>query len=189
MRMTLSQIMACALMRLDEELSSLSEYEDLFRQYANEGYQIVMRDHYKPRETMQIATDKDGKADIDGLEIIRVVSLKTQDGRDVWYNLSVDGRAIHTREKEKELSAVVEKECGMLLKNEDVPAFPEWAHSALADYICYRHLSAGNMAKQQRAQFYLNQFYQTVRRIRPQGMGSVTRLRNLYTVTDVRYRG
>lgn len=187
--MRLAEIMQLALRQLDEDPADISEYDDLFRRYADEGYQIVMRDHYKPRETMQIATDKDGKADIDGMEIIRVVSLKTQDGRDVWYNLSVDGRAIYTREKEKELSAVVEKECDMLLKNEDVPAFPEWAHSALADYICYRHLSAGNMAKQQRAQFYLNQFYQTVRRIRPQGMGSVTRFRNLYTVTDVRYRG
>lgn len=187
--MKLAEIMQLALRQLDEDPADISEYDDLFRRYADEGYQIVMRDHYKPREETVLFTDEDGKAYIDGMDIVRVISLKTQDGRDVWYNLSVDGGTLYTREKEKELNAVVEKECGMLLKDDDVPAYPQWAHSALADYICYRHLSAGNMGKQQRAQFYLNQFYQTIRRIRPQGMGSVTRFRNLYTVTDVRYRG
>ena len=187
--MRLAEIMMLALRQLDEDPADISEYDDLFRRYANEGYQIVMRDIYKPREKMLFFTDEDGKAMIGGMDIVRVISLTTQEGRDVWFNLSVDGEMLYTREKEKELYAVVEKECGMLLQESDVPAFPEWAHSALADYICYRHLSAGNMGKQQRAQFYLNQFYQTIRRIRPQGTGSVTRYRNLYEVTDARYRG
>ena len=65
---------------------------------------------------------------------------------------------------------------------------PAYAHAALSDYICYRHLSSGNLAKQSRAQFYQNSFYQEMNRIRPQGMGSVTRMRNLYEATDVRYR-
>ncbi|MEI3413646.1 MAG: hypothetical protein V8Q88_00480 [Christensenellales bacterium] len=70
---------------------------------------------------------------------------------------------------------------------QDEPQLPEYAHAALADYICYRHLSSGNLAKQSRAQFYQTSFYQAMQRIRPEGMGSVTRFRNLYEVTDARY--
>lgn len=185
--MRLAEIMQLALRQLDEDPADISEYDDLFRRYANEGYQIVMRDIYRPRERLTLTTDASGQAEMDGKNIVRVVQLTDGAGRDVWFDLAVDGKTIYTREKEKTLEAVCEMECGMLLHDSDEPAFPEWAHSALADYICYRHLSAGNMAKQSRAQFYLNTFYQTARRIRPQGTGSVTRMKNLYAVTDVRY--
>lgn len=187
--MRLAEIMQLALRQLDEDTADVSEYDDLFRRYANEGYQIVMRDFYKPRETVMIMTDDEGRACLDGTDIVRIISLEDGNRRPVWFSVSVDGRYVHTREKEKVLSAIAEKECGVLYDDADVPAFPEWAHSALADYICYRHLSAGNLAKQQRAQFFLQQFYQMARRIRPQGIGSVTRFKNLYTVTDARYRG
>lgn len=187
--MRLGEIMQLALRQLDEDPADISEYDDLFRRYANEGYQIVMRDILKPRARVTIETDDAGQAAIDGLGIVRIVELKDGAGRDVWFNLSVDGKAIYTREREKTLHAVCEMECGMLTLDQDEPAFPVWAHACLADYICYRHLSAGNMAKQSRAQFYLNAFYQTARRIRPQGTGSVTRMKNLYAVTDARYTG
>lgn len=185
--MKLAEIMQLALRQLDEDPADISEYDDLFRRYANEGYQIVMRDIYKPRERMTVETDARGAARIDEMGIVRIVELHGQDGREVRFDLDLDGRTIYTRAKEQTLEAIVEIECPMLEKDLDEPAFPEWAHSVLADYICYRHLSSGNLAKQSRAQFYLNAFYQNARRIRPQGMGSVTRMRNLYNVTDARY--
>lgn len=187
--MRLAEIMQLALRQLDEDTADISEYDDLFRRYANEGYQIVMRDIYKPRETVLLGTDEEGRASIEGKGIVRIIEIENEEKHNVWFNVSADGLYIHTREKEKTLYALAEKECGVLYDDADVPAFPEWAHSALADYICYRHLSAGNLAKQQRAQFFLQQFYQAARRIRPQGIGSVTRFKNLYTVTDARYRG
>lgn len=185
--MRLAEIMQLALRQLDEDPADISEYDDLFRRYANEGYQMIMRDFYRPRETAIFTTDKDGMAVIDGMDIVRVVEITNESGREVWFDLSVDGRFVYTREKEKTLTAIVEIECGQLADG-DEPEFPSFAHAALADYICYRHLSAGNAAKQARARFFLDAFYQTARRIRPQGMGSVTRFKNLYTVTDARYR-
>ena len=185
--MTLAQIMTLALRQLDEDPADISEYDDLFRMYANEGYQIVMRDMYKPREHFDFETDKSGTADIKDRGIIRIVELKDGWGRDIWFEMAVDGTTIYTREREKVLHAVAEIEAVPIYRDTDEPQFPEFAHGCLVDYVCYRHLSAGNMGKQQRAQFFLNQFYQQARRIRPQGMGSVTRMKNLYAVTDARY--
>ena len=185
--MTLSQVMQLALRQLDEDPADISEYDDLFRRYANEGYQIVMRDIYKPRKTITLMTDEHGTASLEGLHIVRIIELRDRSGRDVWFDLDPGCLKVYTRARNQEITGWAEEEIPLFTHDSDEPAFPEWAHSALADYICYRHLSAGNMAKQSRAQFYLNAFYQTIRRIRPVGTGSVTRMKNLYAVTDVRY--
>lgn len=185
--MTLAQIMTLALRQLDEDPADISEYDDLFRMYANEGYQIVMRDIYKPRDHFDFETGKDGSAEIKDRGIVRIVELKDGWGRDIWYDLSVDGTTIYTREREKTLHAVAEVEVEPIYKGTDEPQFPEFAHNCLVDYVCYRHLCNGNMGKQQRAQFFLQKFWENARRIRPQGMGSVTHFKNLYAVTDARY--
>ena len=39
--MTLAQIMTLALRQLDEDIQDLSEYEDVFRVYANIGHDIA----------------------------------------------------------------------------------------------------------------------------------------------------
>ena len=74
-----------------------------------------------------------------------------------------------------------------LQKATDEPQLPDFAHAALADYICYRHLSSGNLSKQSRAEFFRESFYQQMRALGYEGQGSVTRTKNLYTVTDARY--
>ena len=51
------------------------------------------------------------------------------------------------------------------------------------------NLLNGNAAKQSRAMLYYQSFEQTARMIKPQGSGSVTRMRNLYTSTDIRNVG
>ena len=105
--------------------------------------------------------------------------------------LTRTGRGLHVWRDDltgKTLRAVCEVAFYPMEDGDDEPQIPEYAHAALADYICYRHLSSGNLAKQSRAQFYQNSFYQTMQRIRPQGMGSVTRFEHLYEVTDARYR-
>ena len=106
------------------------------------------------------------------------------------FDLDPCGRCFHVWRDDlagQTLRAVCEVAFYPLEDGKDEPQLPEYAHAALADYICYRHLSSGNLAKQSRAQFYQTSFYQTMQRIRPEGMGSVTRFRNLYEVTDARY--
>ena len=186
--MKLAEIMQLALRQLDEDPADVSDYDDLFRRYANEGYHIVMRDHYKPRKMIQIETDEHGAADISGLDIVRVIELHGKHPGGVWFDLALDGTKIFTREKNAVLDAMVETEIPMLTRDADEPQFPEWAHSCLADYICYRHLSSGSLAKQSRAEFFYQSFYQQMRALRPQGAGSVTRMKNLYSATEAAYR-
>ena len=186
--MTLANIMKLALRQLDEAAEDISEYDELFKSYANMGYMIALKLFLKPRETLTLRTDKDGCADIGGMRISRVVEICGEEGRNIWFDLSADGGSIVTQEKEKQLSVLCEMERTPLENDMDEPDMPQWAHAALADYICYRHLSSGNLAKQSRAEFFRQSFYQQMRARTPQGAGSVTRKKNLYAVTDARYR-
>ena len=177
--MTLSQIIAQALRQLGEDPQDVSEYEEAFKVYANMGYDIAVREYLKPRREMCLDIDGNGRAPVVGVIVNRVIRMTDEDGRDVAFDLAGDGRSLTVWRddlKGKTLRALCE------------PLLPAYAHAALSDYICYRHLSSGNLAKQSRAQFFKNCFYQEMNRIRPQGMGSVTRMRNLYEATDVRYR-
>lgn len=188
--MTLSQIIAQALRQLGEDPQDVSEYEETFKIYANMGYDIAVREYLKPKRMMCMPICEDGCAPVLGYIVNRVIRLTDEDGRDVAFDLAGDGRSLTVWRddlKGKTLRALCEVSFPPMEDGEDVPQIPEFAHAALADYICYRHLSSGNLAKQSRAQFYQNSFYQEMNRIRPQGMGSVTRMRNLYEVTDVRY--
>lgn len=187
--MTLAQIMHLALRQLDEDPADVSEHDDLLRAYANEGYQIVMREIYRPRYVMTLETDERGAASIEGLPIIRIASLCDESGRMIAHALSPDGTKIQTRVRRGELAATVETEHPPLVRDTDEPKFPEWAHGVLADYICYRHLSCGSVVKQQRAQVFHARFWENARRIRAHGMGSAARLAGLYAASDIRSGG
>ena len=185
--MTLVQIMRLALRQLDEDPADLAEYRDLFAVYANQGYQLALTQYVKPRETMTLETDAQGDVLLDGLDILRVVAVRDEDGREVMCTMDADGVTLHTPRKDSTLYAVCEVRRRELEQDADEPQLPLEAHAALADYICYRHLSSGNLAKQSRAEFFRQSFYQQMRTLIPQGAGSVTQLRNLYAVTDARY--
>lgn len=184
--MMLAQIMTLALRQLDEDIADINEYDDLFRVYANQGYQIALRQYYKPRETMTLNTDARGEACIEGLDIVRIVVLRDGHGREVPFDLSGDGYGIRTMRRNEKLTALCEVTQRELEAATDEPRLPEYAHPALADYICYRHLSSGNLAKQSRAQFFQQRFYQQMQMIMPQGGGSVTHMKNLYAATSIR---
>ena len=186
--MTLANIMKLALRQLDEAAEDIAEYDELFRSYANMGYMIALRLFLRPRETFELTTDDQGRADISALPVMRVVDMRNAQGRPVRFSISADGRAIGTEEKNTAVQALCEVERPALEADTDEPELPQYAHPALADYICYRHLSSGNLAKQSRAEFFRQSFYQQMRTLIPQGAGSVTQLRNLYAVTDARYR-
>lgn len=189
--MTLAQIMTLALRQLDEDPEDISEYDDVFRVYANQGYRIAMSEYVKPRETRQARSDDRGMVYLDS-DVRRVIELRERLAgdkirRNVLLTLSPDGTALMTDYPNREFVLLCEIEPqDMENENDEPERLPESAHSALSDYICFRHLSNGNMAKQSKAQFYQTQFYQAMQRLRPQGMGSVRNFTNLYQATDIR---
>lgn len=190
--MTLGQIMRLALRQLDEDPEDISEYDDLFIAYANEGCRIAVEDYAKVREMREGRTDDNGIMPLDS-DVRRVVEIrhKMEGGkiqRNMPFELMATGDEIRTTKPNARFLIVCEVRYREMESDTDEPMqLPKEAHAAIADYICYRHLSNGNLAKQSRAQRYQQQYYQAMQRIRPQGMGSVKGYTNLYAATDIRY--
>lgn len=186
--MTYAQIKQLALRQLDEDPHDMDEFGDLLGVYVNEGYQTAITDYARPREKFTLTTDENGDAYLDGLRIRQIVEVKeAEHGYSAWATLSALGDTLHTAVKSGKVAVVALVTRPDLTDDSDVPLLPDWAHGALADYACYRFLSNGNLAKQSRAQFYMQRFFMQMERIRPQGMGSVTGFKNLYAATDVRW--
>lgn len=193
--MTLNGIMKQALRQMDEDEEDISEYEELFAAYANMGYALAVMDYLKPRMIYALTTDERGCADIEGMGIVRVISMKesrTGDGAtaakaemSVPFEMSGDGTQVITGRRKAVLDALCEIGYPPMEEATDEPRLPAFAHAALADYICYRHLSSGSLAKQSRAQFFLNSFLMQMRAVRAKGLGSVTRMKYLYEATGV----
>ncbi len=189
MDVTLAQIILRAIHLLDEDPEDVEEFHDLFMAYANEGYRIAVTQYVKPRRSYVLRTDSQGRAPVAFADITRMVCVKNAQGRDVWFDIDADGEQLITAERDGEVTALCETAYPDMERDDDVPRIPPSLHAALADYICYRYLSSGNLARQSRAQVWSANFYRAMQAARPQGFGSVTRLRNLYAVTDARYRG
>lgn len=186
--MTYAQIKQLALRQLDEDPHDMDEFGDLLGVYVNEGYQTALIDHVKPREVYTLKTDKDGKVDLSGIRVRQIASVvDSKTGFNAWAEMDSTGETLHTAVREGEVKLTALITYPDMVEESEEPRLPAWAHGALADYACYRYLSNGNMAKQSKAQFYFQRYMTTMNRVRPQGMGSVTTLRNLYTATDARW--
>lgn len=198
--MTLAGIMKLALRQLDEDLEDIGEVDELFAGYANLAYEIAVREFLKPREMRPLRLNRRGFASIEGMGIDRVVRVWDGKGRERAFEVTPGGGHIRLTdaperegmrrgEGDEQLQALCEVRYAPMTEATDEPRLPPSAQAALADYICFRHLSSGNLAKQNRAKFFQESFYRTMRAMRQDGFGSVTRMRNLYAVTDARYRG
>lgn len=186
--MTYAQIKQLALRQLDEDPHDMDEHSDLLNVYVNEGYQTAVVDHLKPRETYTLDTDKNGDADVSGLNIRYIVEVTDlPHGFYAWAQLDPMGDKLHTAVTHGRIRVVALVTYPDMVEGSEEPRLPGWSHAALADYACYRYLSNGNMAKQSKAQFYLQRYLMQMERIRPVAMGSVTTMKNLYAVTDARY--
>lgn len=185
--MTLAEIMRLALRQLDEDPADIAEYDELFRMWANQGYQIVLQNYFKPRETLEFSTDESGAVDISEGNIIHIVSLRDTHSMEVPYAISEDGKTLQTNRHSVTLTAVCEVVYPPLKADTDVPEFPEHVHSMLVDYICYKYLLRGNAAKQNRAQAFQAEFYRQAQQLKSAGQGSVTHMKNLYLVSDARF--
>ena len=187
--MTLAQIMRMALVMLGEDAADMDEYADAFRLYANEGYAELVQQYAKPRETFVLAADERGFVPTDGLDILRVVGVwRTKDGRReaLPFEPAPDGAGVSVPVHDEDVELLCEVTRPPLEEDTDEPCLPPSAHGALINYICYRHLLTGNLAKQSRAQAFRSLYYQQAAALRPQGMGSVRRMRGLYDATDIR---
>ena len=186
--MTYARIKELALLQLDENPSDVDEYSDLLGVYINEGYQQALRDYYRPREIFILPTDENGVAVIEDLGIIRIAeATEHEHGYSAWATMDGTGTRLHTAVRDGQIRVLAVVEKPDLVAPGDEPVIPSWSHGALVDYACFRFLSNGNMAKQSRAQFYLQRYLTTMQRMMPQGSGSVTGYKNLYTVTDARW--
>lgn len=186
--MTLAQIMRLALCQLDEDPADIADYDERFRMYANDGYHILQREYLKPIETFSVTTDWNGDADVRDRHVTDIISVKDGDGRDVYWYKDISGQFVHTSRADATLHVTSHVEYPPLEKMDDEPKIPEHGHSALVDYICFRFLQTGNMAKQSRSQAYQSSFYTTARRIRSENRGAMTHMVGLYEASDVRSR-
>lgn len=189
--MTLAQIMKLALRQLDEDPADISEYDEMFRVYANHAYRIAVEDYVKPRDMRKVESDDKGYIRLDE-DMRRIVELREirkdgEMGPPAQFYLTDMGRMAYVPAHDKQYACVCEIAYPDMENGNEAPRIPQELHPAIADYICYCHLLNGNLAKQSRAQQYLVKFRMAMDRVRPQGMGSVRHFENLYAVTDVRY--
>ena len=181
--MTLATIMKLAMRQLDEPDTDLSEYEEMFRHYANMGYRIAMQQYYKPRLRMELRTGMYGDVKLDDERIRRIVEVRDEMDRCVPFVMDMDGQTLHTGACNQTATVLCEYDYPLMENSLSSPLMPEYAQPALADYICYRHLSSGSLAKQNRAEFFRNSFYEQMQALRPQADGSVKGMKNLYAAT------
>lgn len=183
--MNVASIFKHAMIELDEDPSDICDYDEKFKMYLNMGYQIILRQHYKPRETFICHADEQSRVCLDGYSVESVVQITDMDGRPVSFRACADGCGMYQVAVHDEDVNVVCQVNYPALENElDVPRIPEHVHYALVQYICYKHLSSGNLAKQSRAQYYRQSFYEAMGTLKPVGTGSVTTYSNFYSATN-----
>lgn len=186
--MTLNMIIQQALRQLDEDPDDVSEYFELFRTYANIAYQIITRDYYKPTRHLTMSFDEEGLWRIPPI-VERVIELTDEDRQRVVFFPTTDGEAIQTsfpgRYEGKSIDALCEVRLPPMEIETDEPKLPFMGVQAIVDYICYRHLMNGNLAKQSRAQGYQKSFYEACNKVSPNGFGTVRNFRNLYSATNL----
>lgn len=183
--MNVNSIFKHALLEMDEDPADISDYDEKFKMYLNMGYQLIVRKYYKPRETVVVRTDKEGYLNLYGYNVEEIVAMQTVDGRPVTYEVHPDGRnEYQTSARGQKVAVVYVTSYPPLVDELDEPNLPEHVHYALVNYICYKHLSSGNLAKQSRAQYYLQSFYEAMGMLKPTGSGSVKTYTNFYAATE-----
>ena len=181
----------------DEGFTDLEhDAQTLVRQYVNEAYKIIARDHYKPYFFEEVTLDEHGGFDPDVLskplnEILAV--SKTKEGieagngaRAIYDPLNMAYNPFSSDYVGTPGETVWIKYNYIYPDMEDTmdkPDLPEQYHALLADYATWRYMSTGNSDKQNRAQFFYARWYEETQKIQKFGARSyiTNRFRNLWT--------
>ena len=177
--MTLLEIIERALVNLgeDTDAETVEEYKQGFSiaGHVNSGYIQVCERDYRPCRVEQAELDEDGcfaPSDL-AFAVIFIEGVYSAGKAGLAppraHHALPDSR-IRVPGAKEETVDVVYRYLPVLLENDgDAPVFPERFHDCLADYAAYRVLGAGSVLRQQRAQFFLQEFERKRRMIRPCG--------------------
>ena len=135
--MTLSQILRLALRQLDEAPEDAGDYDDLFKSYANIGYDIAVREYLKPRERRTLYARCGGALRIDDEDVERVARLWDCEGRERAFAPGADGRSVEVFGpapcEGEGMLALCEVRYPPMERETDEPRLPPSAQAALAE--------------------------------------------------------
>lgn len=177
--MTLLEIVEQALINLgeDPDAETVEEYKQGFgiAEHVNSGYMQVCERDYRPCRVEQVALDEDG-CFLPSALVYTVLFIegvypegKAGQGAPRAHYALPDSRVCVLNAKEETVDVVYRYLPDMLMNDTDAPLFPERFHDCLADYAAYRVMGTGSVIRQQRAQFFLQEFERKRQMIQPWG--------------------
>lgn len=183
--MKLGQIIKMVMIQAGEDIEDTDEYREMIAIYINEGYRRML-EKYQPTRTATLYADG-GRIDlaaVRGLERVKRVRMN-ESGRDARYSAAGNGTIAVSGGNEAAYDVEYTYEAEEMKDETDEPKLPAGAHMALADYATWRFYSNGNIAKQQRGQFYYQRFHTELERLKPHNQrgGGLRNFHGLYDVT------
>ena len=168
--MKLGQIVKMVMTQAGEDVEDTEEYREQIIIYVNEGLRR-MHERYKPTRTATLYPDEDGKISIAGIKgMDRITMVTTQDGRECRWEAAGEGKIAAGVGDGEGVKIRYTFEAPEMLEETDEPELPQGAHMALADYATWRFYGNGNLAKQQRGEFYYRRFLMELEKITPKGL-------------------
>lgn len=183
--MKLGQIIKMVMMQAGEDLEDTDEYREGIIIYINEGYRKMM-DKYQPTRTATLYT-QGGQIDlaaIRGIDRVKKIT-NNESGREMRFAAGGNGKITVGGGDGVACDVEYTYETAALSDETSTPELPEGAHMALADYATWRFYANGNIAKQQRGQFYYQRFQMELDRLKPktQRGGGMRNFHGLYDAT------
>lgn len=183
--MKLGQIIKMVMIQAGEDIEDTDEYREMIAIYINEGYRRML-EKYQPTRTATLYA-QGGRIDLAAIRgLVRVKRVRmNESGREVRYRAEGDGTIAVGGSDETAYDVEYTYEAEELLEDTAEPKLPAGAHMALADYATWRFYSNGNIAKQQRGQFYYQRFQMELEKLKPQNQrgGGLRNFHGLYDVT------
>lgn len=183
--MKLGQIIKMVMTQAGEDLEDIEDYRESIVIYINEGYREMM-EKYRPVRTATLYSDG-GEIDLAAVrDLVRVRLVRNNEsGREVRFTAGSGERIRIGGADGTAYDVEYTFEPEVLEEETQEPQIPQGAHMALADYATWRFYSNGNIAKQQRGQFYYQRFLRELDRLKPQHQrgGGLRNFHGLYDVT------
>lgn len=163
--MKLGQIIKMAMVQAGEDIEDTEEYRERMVAYINEGYRRMM-EKFRPTKTVTLYA-YEGEIDIAGIsDMLEIESVRRNEtGSEERFDAKADGKIRVSSDSAYDIEYTYEPKA--LEKDTDEPELPQSVHLALSDYATWRYYGNGNIAKQQRGQFYYQRFLMELDRLTP----------------------